>query len=263
MSESIEASEPRPVSGLVEFLAEFRNPQRVLTEEILTRSYAGRQTPYRWLARAVSSGARVVLDVACGTGPMSRELAASGRTVVGLDISRPALLQAASRSAGPWLQADATRLPFADESLDAVTTAMGLVAIEPVTEFLAEVARVLKPGGVFASITPTGRPLRGADLAVLARLTRLLRTTPWLPTSFELVTRRLLSDSGLSRAEDRRERYAYQPLTAADAERLIAAGYPGAIDAELRQAAVDYLVGRTTGQPVTVPIPVRRIVAVK
>lgn len=263
MPEQIGRREHRRAGAWVQLLADLRAPSAVITEEVLARTYAGRQTPYGWLARAVSSRAHRVLDVGCGTGPMSRELAASGRMVVGLDIWRPALLKAATMSPGPWVQADATRLPFADESLDAVTTAMGMAVISPVPEFLAEVARVLKPGGVFASITITARPLRRTDLAVLARLTQLLRASPRLPSSLELIATRMLDAAGLTRAEDRRERYAYQVLGPAEAQRVIETYYPASVDPERLPAAIDYLTGRNTGRPVTVPIPIRRIVAIK
>lgn len=244
-------------------MAEMHTPRAAITEEILARTFAGRQTPYSWLARAVSARALLVLDVACGAGRMSRELAAPGRTVIGLDNSRAALTVAASQSAGPWVQADATQLPFADESLDAVTTAMGLMVIESAPAFLDEVARVLKPGGVFAAISPTVQPVRRADLVVLGRLTRLLRANPRMPASLEVITGRLLKGAGLTRAEDRRQRYAFAAQSTSDAERLLDAFYPASVDPELRAAAVQYLLGSETGQPVTMPIPIRRLVAVK
>lgn len=255
---------PRAGQPLIELLAQFHSPKNVMGEEVLARTYAGRQTPYSWLARAVSAHAQLVLDVACGGGWMSRELAKPGRTVIGLDISREALLRAAASSSGPWVQADATKLPFADESLDAVCSAMGLAVIEPASAFLSEVARVLKPGGVFASITLTASPLRSADVPVMARVTQLLRTAPRPPSSLEVITGRLLSSAGLTRAEDRRERYTYQVASRADGEHLIDGFYPGGIDPEQRAAAIDYyLTGGENGSPVAVPIPIRRIVAVK
>ena len=142
----------------------------VTHEAVLSRSLAGDHTPYRWLARAVSSEARLVVDLACGSGPMSRELARTGRTVVGLDVSADELSLAAERGPGPWLRADALRLPFADGSVDAVTSSMGLVVVQPLTEVLAEIARVLKPGGVLAAIAPAARPLAARDLRVLSRV---------------------------------------------------------------------------------------------
>ena len=44
------------------------------TESVLSRTLSGGHTSYRWLARAVSPRARIVLDLACGSGAMAREL---------------------------------------------------------------------------------------------------------------------------------------------------------------------------------------------
>jgi demethylmenaquinone methyltransferase / 2-methoxy-6-polyprenyl-1,4-benzoquinol methylase len=110
----------------------------------------------RLVARTLSSslveGARV-LDVACGTGDLSLTLARAGAaSVVGLDFCRP-MLEIARRKADaglrglPFVEADALRLPFADESFDAVTIAFGLRNLAGVEEGLRELLRVLKAGG--------------------------------------------------------------------------------------------------------------------
>ena len=72
-----------------------------------------------------------VLDVACGTGDLSLVLADAGRArVVGLDFCRP-MLEIARRKAEadsravPFVEGDALRLPFADETFDVVTIASG------------------------------------------------------------------------------------------------------------------------------------------
>src|SRR3712207_1217115 len=104
------------------YLDTFHRERAGVTEAVLSRALAGDHSPYRWLARAVSSQARTVLDLACGSGPMSRELADSGRTVVGLDLSSAELALAAAQGPGPWVRADALRLPLGEESLDAVTS---------------------------------------------------------------------------------------------------------------------------------------------
>jgi demethylmenaquinone methyltransferase / 2-methoxy-6-polyprenyl-1,4-benzoquinol methylase len=98
------------------------------------------------------SGARV-LDVACGTGDLSLVLARAGAgAVVGLDFCRPMLEIARCKAEAdgqeiPFVEGDALRLPFEDESFDVVTIAFGLRNLAGVAEGLRELLRVLKPGG--------------------------------------------------------------------------------------------------------------------
>src|SRR5687768_5815924 len=108
-------------------------------EAVLSRALAGDHSPYRWLARAVSATAHTVVDLAAGSGPMSRELAQPGRMVVGVDLSEYELALAVERGPGPWLQADSLALPFKDGSVDVVTTTLGLVVAQPLTQVLEEV----------------------------------------------------------------------------------------------------------------------------
>ena len=126
------------------YLAEFHRERAGIAEAVLSRALAGDHSPYRWLARAVSATAGTVVDLACGSGPMSRELAQPGRTVIGLDLSEHELALAADRGPGPWVLADALQLPFRDECIDVVTSSMGLVVVQPLTRVVEEVARVLR-----------------------------------------------------------------------------------------------------------------------
>lgn len=95
----------------------------------------------------------VVLDVACGTGDLSIELDRTAKAkVIGSDFCRPMLTVAQTKpSSGghviPYVEGDAMRLPFADESVDAVTIAFGLRNLANVADGLAELRRVLKTGG--------------------------------------------------------------------------------------------------------------------
>jgi demethylmenaquinone methyltransferase/2-methoxy-6-polyprenyl-1,4-benzoquinol methylase len=98
-------------------------------------------------------GARA-LDVACGTGDLSLELAkGTGARIIGTDFCRPMLeiaarKAAASRFAGiPFIEGDALRLPFADRSFEAVSIAFGLRNLSSVEDGLKELRRVLKPKG--------------------------------------------------------------------------------------------------------------------
>lgn len=236
-----------------------------MAEQVLSRSVAGEGTPYRWLARAVSDSATRVLDLACGSGPMTRELERDDRLVVGVDIAAAELTLAASRHPGPWLRADALRLPFADASLDAVTSSMGLVVITPLAGLVKEIARVLKPGGVLAAIAPTLRPLAPSDVRTLAPLTTRLRTRPLFPAPVELTTFKVtLAQHGMRKVEDARERYRFTVASRDDAEQLLAALYLPHTHRSRVEATVEYLERRLAKQgPIEIAIPMRRLVAIK
>lgn len=94
------------------------------------------------------------LDVACGTGDLALTLfEVTGARVIGTDFCRPMLEIArgkASReqSAVPFVEGDALRLPFPDDSFDGVTIAFGLRNLASVPGGLKELLRVAKPGGM-------------------------------------------------------------------------------------------------------------------
>jgi SAM-dependent methyltransferase len=105
----------------------------------------------------LAPGARL-LDLCCGQGRHAVPLARLGCAVTGLDLSRPLLARAAARATGQGqavglVEADMRRLPFADASFDAVVNlfnAFGYLEDDAQDELvLAEVARVLAPGGRF------------------------------------------------------------------------------------------------------------------
>jgi demethylmenaquinone methyltransferase/2-methoxy-6-polyprenyl-1,4-benzoquinol methylase len=93
------------------------------------------------------SGERV-LDVACGTGTSSYALARAGATVVALDFS-PGMIEEGRRRhpSIEFVEGDAEKLPFGDDEFDAVTVSFGLRNVEHPKMALAEMYRVLKPGG--------------------------------------------------------------------------------------------------------------------
>ena len=109
-----------------------------------------------WKAFAVSV-ARIrpgerVLDVASGSGDLARAFASRGAQVWMSDINGPMLARGRDRmlDAGrmtPAVRCDAERLPFGAESFDCVSVAFGLRNMTRKDVALAEMARVLKPGG--------------------------------------------------------------------------------------------------------------------
>lgn len=91
------------------------------------------------------------LDVACGGGHTAGALADAGvPTVVASDLTRKMVETATETFAVEGAVGDAERLPFEDDSFDAVTCRIAAHHFPNPEEFVAEVGRVLAPGGVFA-----------------------------------------------------------------------------------------------------------------
>ncbi len=118
-----------------------------------------------WVAaeieRAFGTMARV-LDVGCGGGFLSNDLARRGFTVTGLDASAESLAIAREydgTGAVRYDLGDAYRLPYADASFDAVCAMDFLEHVEQPARVVAECARVLTPGGQFFFATFDRNPL--------------------------------------------------------------------------------------------------------
>jgi demethylmenaquinone methyltransferase/2-methoxy-6-polyprenyl-1,4-benzoquinol methylase len=89
-----------------------------------------------------------ILDIACGTGTSTLPLARAGATVVGVDFSPQMIAEAQKRHPKiEFREADAMKLPFGDDEFDAVTISFGLRNVQEPKQALAEMYRVLKPGG--------------------------------------------------------------------------------------------------------------------
>jgi len=98
-------------------------------------------------ALALRPGERV-LDVGAGTGISTEELGRSGAFAVGADLSTGMLLAGRrARPRVPLVAGDALRLPFADETFDAVTISFALRNVVDVEGALRELGRVTRPGG--------------------------------------------------------------------------------------------------------------------
>jgi demethylmenaquinone methyltransferase / 2-methoxy-6-polyprenyl-1,4-benzoquinol methylase len=114
----------------------------------------------RLTAEAVVRPGDRVLDGCCGTGDLAVACARVGAEVTGLDFS-PRMLERARRksSAVTWIEGDALALPFADGSFDAATVGFGVRNVADLGRGLAELARVLVPGGrvgILEITAPTG-----------------------------------------------------------------------------------------------------------
>ena len=110
----------------------------------------------RWrraLVARVPNDGGTVLDVATGTGLVAALLLARGHAVTGLDQSAEMLAAARRRFDGrvPLVEASATDIPFPDASFDHLTFTYLLRYVDDPGATLAELARVVRPGGTVAS----------------------------------------------------------------------------------------------------------------
>lgn len=239
------------------YLSGFHAERPGITADLLSGATdsTGR-TPYTWLAEVVPPGARL-LDLGCGSAPTG-ELLDRATAYVGLDLSAAELRLAQARGL-PVAQADATRLPLADGAVDVVVCSMALQLL-PLQPALAEVRRVLRPGGTFAATVPVGRPLPLRDaLRWTHVLVALRRTSLTYPNDAALgAPGRLLAAAGLTLVSDDARPFGVDVSSEAVADRLLDGLYlPGVRPdriATARHVVHGWVGGRTS-------VPVRRLVA--
>lgn len=111
--------------------------------------FRGRRNVYLGLLRHHLDGAQLgrVLDLGCGVGGFLTGLEALGRVVVASDIDRASLVTCRERGFARGLVADGYALPFADGAFELVCLFDALEHIPDEARALAEVARILAPGG--------------------------------------------------------------------------------------------------------------------
>jgi demethylmenaquinone methyltransferase/2-methoxy-6-polyprenyl-1,4-benzoquinol methylase len=116
----------------------------------------------RWRRRTVASlhlpAGATVIDLACGTGDLCRELSASRLEPIGVDLSYGML--AAARTDAPLVHGDALRLPLPDASAEGVTCGFALRNFESLPPFFTELARIVRPGGRIALLEVAEPPNR-------------------------------------------------------------------------------------------------------
>lgn len=186
-----------------------------------------------WRRRAVRElrlpRGSLVLDLACGTGDLCRELGRAGHRPVGFDFALGMLR--AARTTAPLVQADVLRLPVRDGGADGVTCGFALRNVVSLDAFFAELARVVRPGGAVALLDasePEGGVLRAGHHLYFHKVVPAIGG--------------LLSD---------REAYAYLPRSLAylpppaELVRMLgAAGFPDTRRIALTAGAAQLLVGR-------------------
>jgi demethylmenaquinone methyltransferase/2-methoxy-6-polyprenyl-1,4-benzoquinol methylase len=132
-----------------------------------------------WKRRLVMLAAPVpgtrALDLATGTGDLAFALGARGAAVTGLDITEEMIVLARGKAAGKdrpprFLVGDMVDLPFARGSFDLITTGYGLRNVPDLKAAIAEMHRVLRPGGQALSLDfnrPDNRVVRALYLRYL------------------------------------------------------------------------------------------------
>ena len=114
---------------------------------------------YDLLTEAMRGGPEPVLDLACGDGYLV-ELLRPNHACIGLDWSE-AELSAARRRLGQGstlVRANAASLPIATATLGTVGSHYSLMLLQPLEGVLADLARVLRPGGLLATVLPARPP---------------------------------------------------------------------------------------------------------
>ncbi|WGW10936.1 demethylmenaquinone methyltransferase [Saxibacter everestensis] len=159
-----------------------------LTNDVLSLGQARRWRNDVVRAVAPQRGEKI-LDLAAGTGTSSEPFADLGADVVAGDISQGMLAQGRRRRPDiDFRYADATDLPFDDDTFDAVTISFGLRNIADTKKALTEMLRVTKPCGrlvICEFSTPTFAPFRVVYLEYLMRaLPAVARTVSSNPDAY-------------------------------------------------------------------------------
>jgi demethylmenaquinone methyltransferase/2-methoxy-6-polyprenyl-1,4-benzoquinol methylase len=173
----------------------------------------------RWRRRTVSAlqlpAAARVLDLACGTGDLCRDLVAVGSHPIGVDFSAGML--AAARTDVPLVRADGAALPVRTACLDGISCGFALRNFVDLGRVFAECARALRPGGRLAALdatVPTNPVMRAGNavwfrgaVPVLGRVlakdaeaySYLPRSTAYLPPIPALLA--LVREAGFTNVE--------------------------------------------------------------
>jgi demethylmenaquinone methyltransferase / 2-methoxy-6-polyprenyl-1,4-benzoquinol methylase len=170
--------------------------------ELLNRILSlGRDAAWReamW--REVPDDARIVLDLCTGNGASLPGLRQPGRLVIGVDVSLRMLRHAADeQERAGWaprlVGADGFRLPLRSGLVDAVTVAFGVRNLRPRSDALAEIARVLRPGGtliVLEATAPRPGPFSGVHAFYLTRVVPFAGRLSHDPSAYEYLSRSII-----------------------------------------------------------------------
>ena len=187
----------------------------------------------RWRRHAVESLAlsrgSLVLDLACGTADLCRDLAAYGHRPLGLDFSAGMLR--AARTDAPLVRGDASALPFPARSIDGIVCGFALRNFVDLEAVFRECARVLRPGGRIAAL----------DAAVPEHALLRAGNRVWFRGAVPVLGRILAHDGDAYTYLPRST--AYLPAPRLLLEGLHAAGFGGATRRTFTAGSVQLLTG--------------------
>jgi demethylmenaquinone methyltransferase / 2-methoxy-6-polyprenyl-1,4-benzoquinol methylase len=160
-----------------------------------------------WRRRTVRElrlpGGALVVDLACGTGDLCRELRSQGYRAIGFDFSHGML--SAAKTTAPLVEADILHLPLADASVDGATCGFALRNVVDLGDFFEELGRVVRAGGRISLLdasspdNPVLRaghgvyfnrivPMIGGALSDRSAYAYLPRSMAYLPPAAEMVS---------------------------------------------------------------------------
>ena len=187
----------------------------------------------RWRRHAVDALAlplgSLVLDLACGTADLCRDLDDHGHRALGLDFSEGMLRNA--RTHAPLVRGDAAALPFRDASIDGIICGFALRNFVDLPTVFGECARVLRPGGRMAAL----------DAAVPDRLVMRAGNAVWFRGAVPLLGRVLAHDGEAYTYLPKST--AYLPTAPALLEAMHGAGFGGSARRTFTGGSVQLLTG--------------------
>jgi demethylmenaquinone methyltransferase/2-methoxy-6-polyprenyl-1,4-benzoquinol methylase len=186
-----------------------------------------------WRARTVEALALTrparILDLACGTGDLTRDLERDGHDVVGLDLSAGML--SAAHTAAPLVRGDGAALPFPSACFDGVVCGFALRNFVELGPVFCEASRVLRTGGRFAAL----------DAAVPAHPVLRAGNAVWFRGAVPVLGRLFAHDAEAYRYLPRSTRYLPDPPALLAA--LGAAGFTDCTRTTMTGGSVQVLTG--------------------
>ncbi|MPZ83188.1 MAG: methyltransferase domain-containing protein [Actinophytocola sp.] len=242
------------------YLAGYHRDRPGITELLLEPATDRRhERPYLWLVEPLRGRPDLILDLACGSAP-TRELLRDERWL-GVDTSSGELAVAKAAGRSPVVRAGADQLPLGDHTVGAVCAAMALPVLTPLDAVLAELTRVLRPGGILVALVPC-RLGPGRGLLAWWRVMRALGipSPPWPNPHARDGLPKILRTYGFTVDSSRRRVFSRDISDPHDAALMVDGLYLPGIELHRIEAARAALAAwARPGR--RLPFPLRRVVA--